>query len=114
MPSPTPAEKAAAAVRVAQGLPAWPTDADWRQKVTDYLKKKGFTKTEAVFRQETAHLGPDGRPAQRNDDSGPKKYLRGFILLRDWIDNNLDIYKVSRHMRPDLTSDWPLTARSSS
>ncbi len=66
------------------------------QQVTDYLKKKGFTKTEAVFRQETAHLGPDGRPAQRNDDPGPKKYLRAYVLLRDWIDNNLDIYKVRK------------------
>ena len=64
-------------------------------QVTDYLKKKGFTKTEAVFRQETAYLGPDGRPAQRNDDPGPKKYLKAFLLLRNWIENNLDIYKVS-------------------
>jgi transcription initiation factor TFIID subunit 5 len=63
-------------------------------QVTDYLKKKGFTKTEAVFRQETAYLGPDGRPAQRNDDPGPKKYLKAFLLLRNWIENNLDIYKV--------------------
>lgn len=69
-------------------------------QVTDYLKKKGFTKTEAVFRQETAHLGPDGRPAARSDDSNPKRYLKGFILLRDWIDNNLDIYKVSLDMIP--------------
>ncbi len=65
-------------------------------KVTDYLKKKGFTKTEAVFRQETAYLGPDGRPAQRSEDPGPKKYLKAFLLLRNWIENNLDIYKVSR------------------
>ena len=65
-------------------------------QVTDYLKKKGFTKTEAVFRQETAHLGPDGRPALRAEDSAPKKYLRAFVMLRDWIDKNLDIYKVSR------------------
>lgn len=64
-------------------------------QVTDYLKKKGFTKTEAVFRQETAYLGPDGRPAQRNDDPGPKKFLKAFLLLRNWIENNLDIYKVS-------------------
>ena len=63
-------------------------------QVTDYLKKKGFTKTEAVFRQETAHLGPDGRPAPRNEENGPRKYLKAFILLRDWIENNLDIYKV--------------------
>lgn len=67
---------------------------DWPDKVTDYLKKKGFTKTEAVFRQETAHLGPDGRPAQRNEENGPRKYLKAFNLLRDWIENNLDIYKV--------------------
>ena len=65
-------------------------------QVTDYLKKKGFTKTEAVFRQETAYLGPDGRPAQRSEDPGPKKYLKAFLLLRNWIENNLDIYKVSR------------------
>lgn len=64
-------------------------------QVTDYLKKKGFTKTEAVFRQETSYLGPDGRPAQRTDDPGPKKYLKSFALLRNWIENNLDIYKVS-------------------
>jgi len=63
-------------------------------QVTDYLKKKGFTKTEAVFRQETAYLGPDGRPAQRTEDPGPKKYLKAFVLLRNWIENNLDIYKV--------------------
>ncbi|KAK3685811.1 WD40-repeat-containing domain protein, partial [Podospora appendiculata] len=62
-------------------------------QVTDYLKKKGFTKTEAVFRQETAHLGPDGRPAQRVEDPAPKKYMKAFSLLRDWIENNLDIYK---------------------
>lgn len=64
-------------------------------QVTDYLKKKGFTKTEAVFRQETAYLGPDGRPAQRSEDPGPKRYLKAFVLLRNWIENNLDIYKVS-------------------
>lgn len=69
-------------------------------QVTDYLKKKGFTKTEAVFRQETAYLGPDGRPAQRNEDPGPKRYLKAFLLLNNWIENNLDIYKVS----PDFPS----------
>ncbi|KAJ4367205.1 Transcription initiation factor TFIID subunit 5 [Neurospora sp. IMI 360204] len=70
-----------------------PTPQNLNQIVTDYLKKKGFTKTEAVFRQETAHLGPDGRPAQRNEENGPRKFLKAFILLRDWIENNLDIYK---------------------
>jgi len=63
-------------------------------QVTDYLKKKGFTKTEATFRVETSNLGPDGRPAQSTEDNGPKKYLRAFSLLRDWVDNNLEIYKA--------------------
>ncbi|KAL2269102.1 hypothetical protein VTJ83DRAFT_3948 [Remersonia thermophila] len=70
-----------------------PSAQNLNQIVTDYLKKKGFTKTEAVFRQETAYLGPDGRPAHRNDDPGPKKYLKAFLLLKTWIENNLDIYK---------------------
>ncbi|KAK0735436.1 WD40-repeat-containing domain protein [Apiosordaria backusii] len=71
-----------------------PSAQNLNQIVTDYLKKKGFTKTEAVFRQETAHLGPDGRPANRGQDpSDPKRYLKAFVLLKNWIDNNLDIYK---------------------
>ncbi|KAK4148264.1 uncharacterized protein C8A04DRAFT_24066 [Dichotomopilus funicola] len=70
-----------------------PSAQNLNQIVTDYLKKKGFTKTEAIFRQETAFLGPDGRPAQRNEESGPKKYQKAFLLLRNWIENNLDIYK---------------------
>ena len=71
-------------------------------QVTDYLKKKGFTKTEAIFRQETAYLGPDGRPAQRSEDPGPKKYLKAFLLLRNWIENNLDIYKVKAFSLHDI------------
>ncbi|KAK4114866.1 TAF5-like protein [Canariomyces notabilis] len=77
----------------ASGGSAPPSAQNLNQIVTDYLKKKGFTKTEAVFRQETANLGPDGRPAQRSDDPGPKRYLKAFLLLRDWVENNLDIYK---------------------
>ncbi len=65
-------------------------------QVTDYLKKKGFTKTEAIFRQETSNLGPDGRPIVNEAEDGPKKYARAFILLRDYVDNALDLYKVNR------------------
>jgi hypothetical protein len=65
------------------------------EQVTDYLKKKGFVKTEAIFRKETQNLGPDGRPVYPSDDPGPKKYLKAFLLLRDWVDNSIDIYKAS-------------------
>ena len=69
---------------------------DDMDQVTDYLKKKGFTKTEAIFRQETSNLGPDGRPIVNEAEDGPKKYARAFILLRDYVDNALDLYKVNR------------------
>lgn len=26
---------------------------------------------------------------------GPKKYQKAFKLVKDWVDNNLDLYKVS-------------------
>lgn len=48
-----------------------------------------------MFRQESKHLGPDGKPLQQLPNLGPKKYTKAFNLLKDWIDNNLDIYKVS-------------------
>lgn len=64
-------------------------------QVTDYLLKRGFTQTERIFRKESADLGPDGRPKhERVDQLGPKKYSKSLILLSNWIDNNLDVYKV--------------------
>lgn len=65
-------------------------------QVTDYLLKRGFTKTEAIFRQESRNLGPDGKPVHtKAEDLGPKQYTQAFNLLRDWIEKNLDIYKVT-------------------
>lgn len=63
--------------------------------MTDYLLKRGFNRTEEVFRQESKHLGADGKPLQQLANLGPKKYTKAFNLLKDWIENNLEIYKVS-------------------
>ncbi|KAK5995945.1 Transcription initiation factor TFIID subunit 5 [Cladobotryum mycophilum] len=63
------------------------------QIVTDYLLKRGFNRTEEVFRQESKHLGTDGKPIQQLANLGPKKYSKAFKLLREWVENNLDIYK---------------------
>lgn len=63
-------------------------------KVTDYLLKRGFNRTEEIFRQESKHLGADGKPLQQLANMGPKKYGKAYRLLKDWVDNNLDIYKV--------------------
>ncbi|KAH8909132.1 WD40 repeat-like protein [Coniochaeta sp. PMI_546] len=76
--------------------PAGPPSAqNLNQIVTDYLLKRGFTKTEAIFRQESRNLGPDGKPVHvRAEDLGTKQYTQAFRLLRDWIEKNLDIYKL--------------------
>ncbi|PHH74806.1 hypothetical protein CDD82_4759 [Ophiocordyceps australis] len=63
------------------------------QIVTDYLLKRGFNRTEEIFRQESKHLGPDGRPLHQSTNVGPKKYLKAFKLLQKWVDSSLDIYK---------------------
>jgi transcription initiation factor TFIID subunit 5 len=74
------------------------------QIVTDYLLKRGFNRTEEVFRQESKHLGPDGKPIYQLANLGPKKYQKAFGLLREWVENNLDIYKVSLGLDSALAS----------
>jgi hypothetical protein len=70
--------------------------ANVKQKVLEYLVKKGYNRTEQMLRQESAHLDKDGRPIHnRVEELGNIKYARGFEMLSHWIDQNLDIYKVS-------------------
>jgi len=58
--------------------------------------KKGYTRTEQTLRAESANVDKDGRPIfDRAEDHGSEKYRRAFELLSAWIDQNLDIYKVS-------------------
>lgn len=47
-----------------------------------------------MFRQESKHLGVDGKPVQQLANAGPKKYQKSFKLLKDWVENNLELYKV--------------------
>lgn len=49
-----------------------------------------------MLRQESAHVDKDGRPIQNHiEELGNIKYTRGFKLLSAWIEQNLDVYKVS-------------------
>jgi hypothetical protein len=67
-----------------------------KEKVIEYLVKKGYNKTEQTLRQESAHVDKDGRPIHnRVEELGNIKYTKGFKLLSDWIDQNLDLYKAS-------------------
>ena len=92
-------------------------------QVIEYLSKKGYSRTEAMLRMESANQDAEGRPLQsRSDESGGSKYGRAFgrcharalpaavwyqntglkctdiytlDMTRRWIDENLEIYKVS-------------------
>ncbi|KAJ5787927.1 hypothetical protein N7457_002917 [Penicillium paradoxum] len=73
------------------------------QPVIDYLAKKGYSRTEAMLRMESANQEIDGRPLpQLGEDSRPKT-RQGFDLLKNWVEENLDLYK------PELRRVlWPL------
>ncbi|KAI0997624.1 hypothetical protein K3495_g10566 [Podosphaera aphanis] len=65
------------------------------QIVIEYLVKKGYNRTEQMLRNESSRLDREGRPIQdRVEDLGHIKYRRAFEMLLNWIDSNLDIYKV--------------------
>ncbi|KAG8526864.1 uncharacterized protein KY384_008293 [Bacidia gigantensis] len=72
--------------------------------VIEYLSKKGYTKTEATLRAESAAHEADGRPiSTKTEDLSGAKYRQGFETLRRWVEDNLDIYK------PDLRRMfWPI------
>ncbi|KAI5294089.1 Transcription initiation factor TFIID subunit 5 [Ascosphaera acerosa] len=65
------------------------------QIVIDYLAKKGYNRTEAMLRMESATQELDGRvnvppPTAANRP----KFARAFETTRTWVDDNLDIYKL--------------------
>ncbi|KIV86362.1 hypothetical protein PV11_01976 [Exophiala sideris] len=63
------------------------------QIVIDYLAKKGYHRTEATLRAESANqeIPKDGdmKPAAL----GPPRYYEMFTRLRAWTDDALDVYK---------------------
>ncbi|KAI1753225.1 WD domain-containing protein [Xylaria castorea] len=69
------------------------------QIVTDYLLKKGYKRTEEIFRQEVKDLDEGGRPRQQSDGTVSErvfpagKYLNSFKHYERWVDNGLDLYK---------------------
>lgn len=64
-------------------------------QVIEYLMKKGYSRTEAMLRQESANVDKDGRPVgDRAENYGGDKYRRAFEMLNSYVDSVLDIYKV--------------------
>jgi transcription initiation factor TFIID subunit 5 len=78
--------------------------ADINKQVIEYLVKKGYNRTEQTLRQESSNLDKDGKPIhERVEDLGTQKYTKAFQLLSNWVDSNLDIYKVSPPQYLDIT-----------
>lgn len=52
---------------------------DAEHQVLEYLSKKGYNRTEAMLRMESANQDVDGRPIQtRVEESGGIKYGKAF------------------------------------
>ncbi|KAK9479033.1 WD40-repeat-containing domain protein [Lipomyces japonicus] len=82
------------------------SQADLNRIVLEYLGKKGYSKTEAMLRMESAKgynphaptpTGPtstvtSSAPLKSTTDD-PKLYIRAYVSLRDWIETSLDLFK---------------------
>jgi hypothetical protein len=51
-------------------------------QVLEYLSKKGYSKTEATLRRESAFHDSDGRPIHRRaEDTGVKRFTKGYSTI---------------------------------
>jgi hypothetical protein len=66
-----------------------------RDKVTDYLLKKGYTRTEAEFRKEISKVDTSVKSPDPEENKLPEKYLQAIKELEKWVETSLDIYKVN-------------------
>ncbi|KAF2704252.1 WD40 repeat-like protein [Pleomassaria siparia CBS 279.74] len=74
------------------------------QIVLEYLSKKGYVRTEAMLRKESEPpQGANGGPLPQNNDLAPTRWSKAFDLLRNYIDDSLELY------RPELRKLlWPV------
>ncbi|KAI1090771.1 WD40 repeat-like protein [Rostrohypoxylon terebratum] len=68
------------------------------QIVTDYLLKKGYRRTEEIFRQEVKDIDENGKPRENGDStasgrSSAGKYLAAFKHFDAWVQGGLEVYK---------------------
>lgn len=63
-------------------------DANVRRQVIEYLCKKGYTRTEAMLRLESANQDAEGKPIHaRAEDAGGQRYVKALgesWKLRTW------------------------------
>ncbi|KAI0884052.1 WD40 repeat-like protein [Annulohypoxylon maeteangense] len=79
------------------------------QIVTDYLLKKGYRRTEEIFRQEVKDIDENGKPKENGDGTTSAKsfpagkYLAAFKHFDVWVQGGLEVYKFE--LKKFL---WPL------
>ncbi|KAB8532583.1 hypothetical protein FH972_025528 [Carpinus fangiana] len=82
------------------------SQANLNQIVIEYLIKKGYNKTEAALRQESQNVDANGIVIKkRAEDSGGGKWAMGYSVFEQWIEDNLEIYKVLKNCAFDHNDD---------
>jgi len=94
-PAAPAAAQATAATAGANGPPPPPNppNQDLNKIVTDYLVKKGFNRTNAIFTQEIRDLDESGKPRPSADLRSAGRFLKAFTHLEKWVENGLDLHK---------------------
>ncbi|KXJ92915.1 WD40-repeat-containing domain protein [Microdochium bolleyi] len=73
--------------------PPPPASQDLNKIVTDYLVKKGFNRTNAIFTQEIRDLDESGKPKPSADLKSAGRFRKAFTHLEKWVENGLDLHK---------------------
>ncbi|KAK9447235.1 WD40-repeat-containing domain protein [Limtongia smithiae] len=102
--SSTPVAGSAAAVATPASTPAPQySQADLNQIVLEYLRKRGYSRTEAMLRIESRGVGGSQAPPApaaaapsiplKSTTDDPQLYIRAYMSLRDWIETSLDLFR---------------------
>ncbi|KAI0378475.1 WD40 repeat-like protein [Hypomontagnella monticulosa] len=98
-PQPSATPTAVASTSAGSSTTTATSNQNLNQIVTDYLLKKGYKRTEEIFRQEVKDLDETGKPRDHNESVNLNKffpagrYLKAFKHFASWIDNGVDLYK---------------------
>ncbi|KAI0896335.1 WD40 repeat-like protein [Annulohypoxylon nitens] len=95
---PSSASTSSAAPNTTVGTSTTGSNQNLNQIVTDYLLKKGYRRTEEIFRQEVKDIDENGKPRDAGDGtasgkSSAGKYLAAFKHFDTWVQGGLEVYK---------------------
>jgi transcription initiation factor TFIID subunit 5 len=63
-----------------------------------------------MLRMESANQEIDGRPLPPLGEDARPKYRMGFDILKGWVEDNLDLYKVSHFLFINMGNAYCRTA----